>query len=172
MRKASHPTSRPKRLDVKPETHKGYSAIIARPLLKNKGEGKMNILQDIATAVKLTGEVRKARKARKAGADGLQVRRVWSVPVIRCSYWGSTMEGCLFYEKKWKPLRDVFDSFPQETQHALTFTPKDGEWADRARFWQYQLRTAMEPKLYQEAMGILLRWYIHCVRMRREEVTA
>lgn len=38
MKKAPHPTSRPKRLDVKPETHEGDSVIIARPLLKNKEE--------------------------------------------------------------------------------------------------------------------------------------
>ena len=55
----------------------------------------MKILQDIATAVRLTGEV---RKARKTGASGVhQVKPVYTVPAVRFGYWGFTMEGCLFY---------------------------------------------------------------------------
>ena len=86
----------------------------------------MKILQDIATAVRLTGEV---RKARKTGASGVQVKPVYTVPAVRFGYWGFTMEGCLFYGPKWQPLRDVFDNLPEKTQHELTFAPKAGEWA-------------------------------------------
>ena len=50
----------------------------------------MKILQDIATAVRLTGEV---RKARKTGASGVQVKPVYTVPAVRFGYWGFTMEG-------------------------------------------------------------------------------
>lgn len=128
----------------------------------------MNILQDIKTAVKLTGEV---RRARKAGASGVQLQRVYSVPVFRLPYWGATMEGCLFYSRKWQPVQDVFDSFDAETQRALTFTPEAGAWTDRARFWQRELRPALEPELYHEAMLILVQWYIRCVKMRREGAT-
>jgi len=129
----------------------------------------VNILQDVKTAIKLTGEV---RKARKAGASGVQLRPVYSVPVLKFSYWGGTMEGCLFCGRKWQAIRDVFDIFDEDTQHALTFVPKNGgAWVDRARFWQRELRPALEPKLYHEAMMILLNWYIRCVKMRREGAT-
>lgn len=43
--KAPHPTSRPKRLDVKPETHEGDGAIIARPLPKNKEDFQVNKME-------------------------------------------------------------------------------------------------------------------------------
>lgn len=129
----------------------------------------MNILQDIKTAIKLTGEI---RKARKAGASALQVKPVYTVSVYRLSYWGSTMEGCLFYGRKWQPLRDVFDSFPVETQHSLTFAPKNGEWGNRVRFWQEELRDTLEPNLYHEMISTLLRWCIRCRRRELEEVQA
>lgn len=128
----------------------------------------MKILQDIATAVKLTGEV---RKARKAGASRVEVKPVYTVPAVRFGYWGFTMEGCLFCGPKWRPLRDVFSSFPEKTQHALTFSPKDGEWGDRVRFWKRELRDALEPKLYHEMIHTLIQWGIRCRRRTLEEAT-
>ena len=80
----------------------------------------MKILQDIATAVRLTGEV---RKARKTGASGVQVKPVYTVPAVRFGYWGFTMEGCLFYGPKWQPLRDVFSiglHLPQRLESGAT----------------------------------------------------
>lgn len=124
----------------------------------------MNILQDIRTAANLFGEV---RKARKAGADGFQVRSFRSVPVYHMGYWGGTMEGCLFYGQKWKPIRDVFGSFPEDVQRSLTFTPKGhGEWVERARFWARELKPALQPEMYHEAMLRLIGWYAHCLRRR------
>ena len=119
----------------------------------------MNILQDIKTAANVFGEV---RKARKAGASGVQVKPVYTVPAVHFGYWGFTMEGCLFDGPKWQPLRDVFNSFPEETQHALTFAPGDGEWGDRVRFWKEALRDTLEPDLYHEMILTLVRWGIRC----------
>ena len=127
----------------------------------------MKILQDIATAVRLTGEV---RKARKTGASGVQVKPVYTVPAVRLGYWGFTMEGCLFYGPKWQPLRDVFDNLPEKTQHELTFAPKAGEWGDRVRFWKQELRNTLEPDLYHEMISTLIRWGIRCRRRALEEV--
>ena len=127
----------------------------------------MKILQDIATAVRLTGEV---RKARKNGASGVHVKPVYTVPVVRLGYWGFTMEGCLFYGPKWQPLRDVFDNLPEKTQHELTFAPKAGEWGDRVRFWKQELRNTLEPDLYHEMISTLIRWGIRCRRRALEEV--
>ncbi len=79
------------------------------------------------------------------------------MPVLKFSYWGSTSEGCLFHGAKWQPIRDVFDTFSESTQHALTFSKKDGEQANRIRFWQRELRPALESELYHEAIFILVR---------------
>lgn len=123
----------------------------------------MNILQGIKTAANVFGEV---RKARKAGADGCQLHIARSVPVYHLGYWIETMEGCLFYGQKWQPVRDVFGNFPEETKRALVFTPKGhGEWAERARFWARELKPALPPELYHDAMLCLIGWYAHCLRM-------
>ena len=121
----------------------------------------MQIFQDMATAVKLLGEV---RKARKEGANGIRIQPVWVVPAARPGYWTWTLEAGLFTGEKWRPLQDVFSRFPEETQRALTFSPQPGKWAERARFWAQALQPALEPGLYHEAMGILLRWYARCVK--------
>lgn len=128
----------------------------------------MEFLQDIKTAVTVFGEV---RKARKAGASALQVKPVYTIPAVHFGYWGFTMEGCLFYGQKWQPLRDVFNSFPEETQHALTFGVKDGEWGDRVRFWKEALRDTLEPDLYHEMIFTLIQWGIRCRRRTLEEAT-
>lgn len=124
----------------------------------------MEFLQDIKTAVAVFGEV---RKIRKAGASALLVKPVYTVPAVHFGYWGFTPEGCLFCGEKWQPLRDVFDNFPEETQHALCFVPKDGEWGGRVRFWQRRLRPALEPELYHEAILTLVQWGIRCRCRRR-----
>lgn len=128
----------------------------------------MNLLQDIGSAVGVFTELRRARAAGK----NIRFQRVYQVPALRLNYWSWTMEDSLFYEKKWLPVRDVFDSFSEDTQRALTFTPKDGEWGDRVRFWQRELRPALDPELYHEAILTLVRWGIQCRRKALAEATA
>lgn len=124
----------------------------------------MKSLQDIRVAISVFFELRHARAAGK----NVQVKRVYEVPVLRLGYWSATMEGCLFYGAKWHPIWDVFDGLPAETQRALTFAPKDGEWGDRVRFWQQQLRPSLEPELYHEAILTLIQWGIRCRRREAE----
>ena len=125
------------------------------------------ILQDIKTAAKVFSEV---RKAREAGANAVQIKPVYRVPVVNPGYWGFTPEACLFYGRKWQPLRGVFNSFPEETQHALTFAPKDDEWTSRVEFWEKPLREALPPELYAEAMAILCEWVLRCMERRAAEI--
>ena len=60
----------------------------------------------------------------------------------------------------------VFETFPEDVQHRLTFAPKDGEWGDRIRFWQDALRPVLEPHLYYSVIFKLIRWGIRCRRYR------
>lgn len=125
----------------------------------------MNILQDIAAAAQLTNQVRKERK------EGFpaKLEKVYRLPVVKFGYWGFTPEACLFYGVKWKPVRDVFDSFPEEVQHALTFTPQTGEWLSRVELWEEPLRKVLPPDLHAEAMAILCEWVLRCMKRRAEE---
>lgn len=81
-------------------------------------------------------------------------------------YWGMTMEGGLFAGRDWGPVYDVFATFDKETQRQLTFTPEDGEWSERAKFWKRELRPKLTTEMYHEAMMKLCGWYAGCVRKR------
>ena len=121
-----------------------------------------NILTDITTALKLTGDV---RRARKAGADAVKVQPIFEIPVFDFGYWSWTMEACLYYGKEFKVVGEVFKTFPKEIQHRLTFAPKAGEWGNRVRLWQDAMRPVLEPELYHIAIIKLIRWGIHCRKM-------
>jgi len=120
----------------------------------------VDIFNDIKTAVRLTGEIRKARR------DGyrLEVKKTLSVPVVRFGYWGFTMESSILHGELGKAVRTVFKTLPEGQQHALTFTPEKGEWAARARFWKALLKPVLSSNQYHEAMSKIIGWYVHCVR--------
>lgn len=129
----------------------------------------MNILQDIKTAIKITGEV---RKARDAGADAIQIKPVYTVPCVRLgpAYY-NTVEGCQT-DKLGRDIdravMEVFKSLPYKTQRWLEFTPDEpGGWVERARFWQQQLKPVLPPKMYHSVMVVFIGWYAHCLRMRK-----
>lgn len=133
----------------------------------------MNILQDIKTAVKLTGEI---RKARKAGACAVQIRPVYTVP---CVTFGAAYANTIEFGLTWELGRDidlavrgVFKGFPYEVQRWLELDPEGpGAWAERARFWQRELRPALPPKTYHAVMVLFVNWYAHCLRMDQEKKT-
>ena len=130
----------------------------------------MNILRDIQTAVKLTSKI---RKARKAGADAIQIRAVRQVPLVSLKpAWLNTIEGRLTWKlgpEINRAMMEVFEGFPHEVQRQLEFTPEGpGAWADRARFWQRKLKPALPPKSYHVVMVLFCHWYAHCLRMRME----
>lgn len=126
----------------------------------------MTILQDIKTAVKMTGEI---RKARREGAH-IEARKVWTVPMLNTTYWPWTMEACLMCGgAAEKAVIDVFYALPVETQHSLTFTPKEPRgWVERAQFWAEELRPALPSGMYHKVMVLFIGWYARCLRMRKE----
>lgn len=86
----------------------------------------MNILQDIKTAIKITGEV---RKARDAGANTIQIKPIYTVPCVRLgpAYY-NTIEGCQTDKMGRdidRAIMEVFKSLPYETQRELEFTPDE-----------------------------------------------
>ena len=122
----------------------------------------MKFLQSLKTAIKITREI---NAAAEAGASAVQLKRLYSVPRLKISYWGFTMESCLLSGGKWQPVVDVFRAFDEETQHALTFSPNDPKgFVERAKFWQSALRPALPPELYHEAMLKIINKYAHCLR--------
>ena len=112
---------------------------------------KENIFTDIVAAVKVTGEI---RKARKAGADAIQIRPVRTIP-------------CVSLPTGFLDVMEVFSAFPEKTRRDLAFTPENpGEWVERARFLQEQLKPVLPPKMYHTVMICFIGWYAKCLRRR------
>lgn len=102
--------------------------------------------------------------------DETQVRELYPVPVIHTGCWTFTMEACLLEGELAKAVSAVFAVFPEVIQHALTFTPENGAWADRAKLWQAVLKLALPPRQYHAAMRRILAHYARVVRKRREKL--
>lgn len=128
----------------------------------------LRIFNDIKTAVKLTREV---REARKNGANALQVKPVYSVPLVdsKPAYF-NTIEGCLSCKcsrEADRAVSEVFRNLPYDVQRQLEFTPdKPGGWVKRACLWQRQLKPALPPKMFHHVMLTFIHWYAHCLRAR------
>lgn len=128
----------------------------------------MNILQDIKTAAKVFGEV---RKARKNGATGVKIEPVRTIPVYTLApALLNTMEGPLVWNAGrdvYQVVQEIFNGLPYETRRQLEFTPKKpGEWVERAQFWKRELQPAMPPQMYHEVMVLFISWYARCLRRR------
>lgn len=121
---------------------------------------------DVFRDLRAAGQV--YRKMRQARAEGAPVRfeERRRFPVVRLSYWYATMEGCLLSGETGAAVRDVFHSFSEEQQRALTFTPRNGAWCERVVFWKERLKPALPPEQYYDAMRKIIAWYIHCVKRR------
>lgn len=120
----------------------------------------MQILQDIATAVRLTGEV---RRARKHGTE-VEVRTIRRTPAYEPSFWSNTIESTLIHGEQEAAVRAVFYSLNKEMQHSLAFAPVIGGWIGRAQFWQRELKPTLPPALYHAVMMDFLSWYRHCLK--------
>lgn len=134
----------------------------------------MNILQDIKAAVKLTGEV---RKARKAGASGFQIKPTYTMKCFTFppAYY-NTIEGCQTHKlgrDTDRAVKAVFKALPYEVQYRLEFTPDEpGGWVDRARFWQMELKPVLPSKMYHEVMSLFIGRYRYCIRMIKEKAAS
>lgn len=125
---------------------------------------KANIITDIKTAVKMFTEIRKARKEGAA----VEVRQCQQLPFIRCGGFYNTVEGLtLAYldRKIVDSSQEAFNGLSEDVKNLLYFSPKDGEFTDRANFWRYLLEPVLTAEELRAAMICILRWYIHIKHM-------
>lgn len=122
---------------------------------------KPTLASDIAAGV---AAVKAARKLRKQGANKVTIAATKSIPVVDFGYWGWTPEWCLKYPGTRDTVRAVFHTFSKDVQHGLTFTPKHGEFAARARLWQEALRPVLSPKQYSDTVLVILDWLVQVKR--------
>lgn len=116
---------------------------------------KFRFLSDLTTGVKA------ARDARKMGGH---VEVVKELPCIRSNSFLNTVEGCTLWncgKNVYQFADEVFRNLPAETQNRLAFSPNEGEFCERARFWKAELKSAMPSSEYYIAIRAIYRWYIH-----------
>lgn len=124
---------------------------------------KPSLLSDLVAGV---AAIKTARKLRKQGANKVTIAATKAVPIVDFGYWGWTPEWSLKYPGTRDTVRAVFHSFSEDVQHKLTFTPNDGEMAERARLWQEALRPVLSPKQYSDTILVILDWLVQVKRFQ------
>ena len=129
---------------------------------------KNNILTDLKTLALLFLDM---RKARKCGTE-IKLEEKAQIPVCQSESFYNTVEGCTLSNidhEIWNRTMDGFRRLPSEEKHRMQFSPKDGEFVDRARVWKDILSPLMTEKQCHIAMCRISHWYIHIKQMRKEE---
>lgn len=121
----------------------------------------MNLLADTRTAVEVFKRLRNARKE----GDCAGIKLTKSIPVYELGYgFLDTVEGSVLIHcspRIYNTARSVFAKLPTEVKHTLTFSPNDGEFVERIKFWKEILRPVMGEKEYHAAIGEITHWFIH-----------
>jgi len=90
--------------------------------------------------------------------QGKEVKQI-PVYILKPAYY-NTVEGCYLSncgQKVNAAGRSAFKSMPYEQQRAMEFSPKDGEYVERAKLWLEALRqtTAARKEQHAAMVGIL-----------------
>lgn len=127
-----------------------------------------NILSDIKTAARLFKQVR------QAGKEGVEIRVRKQAPLTVIDKSPSlihTVEGCTLLncgQTIYDAASRAFMELSREKRHQLYFSPKDGEFIERANLWREILKPVMTPGQYGIAVRAILHWYIHIKAIRRK----
>lgn len=129
---------------------------------------KGSFLSDVKEAVNV---FRGIRKARKCGADGVRIDAVplKGLPRAQSCAFYSTVEGCALsrIDKEIRDkAQDAFHGLPYEEQHRMTFSPKDGEFLERAQFWRSLLEPVITAEQRRKAMIMIIGRYVYIKKLR------
>lgn len=128
---------------------------------------KNKLLCDIKTAAVV---FKRMRELRKTGADELKVEMqpVKTLPIINRVSFYETVEGCTLsncgHDINGVAL-EVFRGLPYDVQHRLAFSPKNGEFIERAQYWKSLLNPVMTEQQCRKAMLAIIGWYIHIKKL-------
>lgn len=120
----------------------------------------MNMVNDVRAAVRFFVNRRKARKEPIKPAKQSEPCVSFYDTVEGCVIWNLTPDIC-------KAAAGAFRALPYEAKHRLTFSLKNGEYCDRARFWSAVLRPVLSQDQHSAAMIAILRRYRDIKAMRR-----
>lgn len=99
------------------------------------------------------------RKVRKEGA-AVEVRQCQQLSFIKCGGFYNTVEGLTLADLNKKiadSFQKAFNGLAEDVKDLLYYSPKDGEFADRANFWRYLLEPVLTAEELRIAMICILR---------------
>lgn len=107
------------------------------------------------------------RKARKRGC-GIRLEKKVKLPFIQSGGFYNTVEGCTLDHLDRKitdKAEEAFNKLSDEEKYRIQFSPKNGEFVERVRFWRNTLSPFMSEKQCHFAMYYIIHWYIHIKQM-------
>ncbi len=116
----------------------------------------MNMVNDVRAAVRFFVNRRRARKKPIEHSE----------PSV--SFY-DTVEGCVIGNlgpNVRNAAAGAFKALPYEVKHRMAFTPKNGEFFERAQIWSAILRPVLPQNQHSAAMIEILRWYRHIKAMQ------
>lgn len=127
-----------------------------------------NAIHDIKTTL---GVFKDLRKARKEGGEIVVVQKR-QIPIIVSGGFYNTVEGCAlsWLDSKIVDLAcEAFNGLPDDEKHRMQFSPKDGDFIERAILWKDIFKPVMTQNQRHIAMNCIIEWYIHIKKMRFEK---
>lgn len=130
-----------------------------------------NIINDAKVCVSIFKDM---QKVRKQGGDVALEKKV-QIPFIRCGGFYNTVEGCTLSHLDREIVfraQEAFAGLADDEKYRLQFSPKNGEFIERARYWKGILKPVMTEKQCLVAMNCIIGWYIHIKKMQLKEDSA
>lgn len=128
-----------------------------------------NVICDAKTALGIFKDMQQERKK----GNEVTVQKKIAIPYISVGAgFYNTVEGCTLSwcgEDIVARSYKAFNSLPNEEKQRLIFSPKDGEFVERAKFWKNLLKSVMTEKQCHIAMNHIIHWYIHIKQMQFEK---
>lgn len=128
----------------------------------------IDLIKDIKSAVNIFRDMRKARRiTRENEAKGSVM-----LPELRGRSFYNTVEGAVLSHCEkgiFKAAYKAFSQLDDEKKHQLCFSPREGEFIDRANSWKESLSPAMTEKQLRKAMIRIIHWYIHIKHLNKGE---
>lgn len=127
-----------------------------------KKTNRSTVFSDLKAAARLFTDMRKARKEGKK----VEVKKAVQIPVIQSDGFYNTVEGCALSHCEREianAAQKAFNSLADGEKHRLTFSPKNGEFAERVIFWKSLLKPAMTEQQYRKAILTIIHQYI-CIK--------
>lgn len=126
----------------------------------------IGLIKDIKSAVNIFRDMRKARRQESES----EAKGIMMLPELQGRSFYDTVEGTVLSHCEkgiFKTAYKAFSELDNEKKHQLCFSPRDGEFIDRANLWKELLSPVMTEKQLRKAMIRITHKYIHIKHLNK-----